>query len=162
MSDQSLQQNISSLTIERDRLMKDLEPLRNEKNVLLKEIAVLAKSKTDIQKESDILRGKVQQMEEYEGDRSVLISQDIATLSNKKVALQVAIVALEKELPDLESRKAELKADINFLLPISEGVMKQVSGFEKFIETVVRINNKNIDDVNILVANLKKLLTNKK
>ena len=150
---------IKSWSEERDVLLREISLLRDEKNTLTKSNKDLSDSCTEISLSIAKMTGKLEAMDKFEGDRSVLISQDLATLSQKKAELELVVASITKEINEKTVRIQEVEVSFSNLVPLYERVRWQIGQLTETVDKVVHVNSSTIQEVNIMVDNLRKFLS---
>ena len=82
-------------------------------------------------------------------------SHDQKFWESKKNKLQAEITGLQNDVDSLLERKKNLTETISTLTEVHEKVFKRVSVIDQVVDRVTRVNNKNIEDVNSMITNLK-------
>lgn len=152
-------ESLQTWAAKRDSLLKDISQKQVEYDSLLKRNSQLTKENSNLVTEIAGHKKSVEIMEEHESERSVLISRDLAEGIKKKTELESEITFLYTETQKLQEKKDEIKKDIEMLEPLHEKFVKQIHALEHTVNHVVKVNEKNTDRVNIMIANLKKVLS---
>lgn len=145
---------------ERDELTAILLPLRREKEALLKDCADLRAANTSVTLDIERKRGNLEIMEEYEQERSRLVSQELAGYIKDKTEQQLIIAGLDNQIATKRKELDQIETSLNNLVPVYERVTWQINQLTETIHKVVTVNSDNITEVNIMIADLRKLLQN--
>lgn len=150
---------IQSFAEQRDALISEKAQLTNQVDILKKEHKDLERNNSDLNEKIAKKEGILQKMEEYEIERTNLISNELASLSSRYSSLSA-------EVPQLELRSERLNNDIfiksHLLEEINKNIeyqTKQIKGLDELVRNTVRINTENTNDLNHLVVKLKETLT---
>ena len=149
---------IKSWVEERDALIAELVPLRSEKEALLRANVELGQAHSDLLKSIQTSEGVLSVLKKNEIERATLISQELAALMNQKAELEPVVFSLTKEVAKLQEEKDSIEKSLNNLVPVYERVTWQINQLTNTVERVVTLTNKNVDEVNIIISNLKSIL----
>lgn len=150
--------SIRSWTELRDELLQDNATLQTTKDGLLSDTESLGQLKAELQKDVHKMQGALEVYEDVEKERSFLVSQDLAVISQKKAEAELVLASLLKDIEVLSETKNSLNTDISNLLPVHERVTFQIAALAETVQTVVQVNQDNIKDVNIMISNLREVL----
>lgn len=150
---------LQSFAEQRDALMLEKSNLQSQVDVLKKQALELQKKNSDLNAEIAAKNAVIKQMEDYEEERSLLVSQELAFLSKKHAELSTSVPSLEKRS---ESLNKEIESKTAFLVEINKNIeyqTRQIKGLDELVRDTVRVNQENTMDLNHLVAKFRKQLS---
>jgi chromosome segregation ATPase len=150
--------NLKSWAEQRDAILLDIANKRIEQKNLTDVVNGLSSSISDIQKR--IIESNVREEELYKKEREMAqkLSSEVAELQVKKTALENQIPGLEKEVELLSANGDNLEHRIATLMELHDRVFFRTTQLDTVVDHVVKINQKNDADVNIMLSNLKKAI----
>ena len=149
---------LKTWTEERDEITAVLLPLRQEKESLLKDCADLRDANTVVTLAIERKKGNLEVMEEYEEERAKLISQELAGFIKQKTEQQLVLAGLENQIETKRKELDHIETSLNNLVPVYERVTWQINQLTETVHKVVTVNSENITEVNIMIADLRKVL----
>lgn len=158
MFEQEQQNTIKTFVEERDSLLSELSLLRVEKESLSKDVNSLSESKSEIIESIQYHRGQLSIMEDFEEERSVLISRELSELIKTKTENQLIIASQTREVSDLETKRKDLELSIVNLMPVLERVTWQINQLTITVDKVVTSNTESATEVNQLLSELRQVL----
>lgn len=153
------QKSLKTWAEERDEILAALSPLRAEKDSLMASNQTLGQNNKALLDTIQKNTAKIELMENSEEERSLLISQELAGKILEKTNMESTLSILQKETEAVQAKKDEIEKSISVLLPILDRVTWQVSALNDTVAHVVGVNKENTNEVNILISNLKKALS---
>jgi len=140
----------------RDSILGEIGVLSTELENKRKKSSELSLSNTEIETRINQGKGRLAEITENEKDRAKLIPKEIADLQTLKSTLQVEVSSLQKEVVGFKSEKNVLIEVINNLKKIHSDVFERINGLDKMIELVNRMTSTNISDFKLFFEELKK------
>ena len=147
---------------ERDTILSEIAVARDQNLILSLKNKNLSISITDIEDRIQQSVGRMKELDDREKLYEDIISEHLSILGSRKVKIESELSFLNKDLTSLKETKEALLKDIEVLQKIHDKVFARASVLDQVVDHVTRVNSKNIDDVNILIANLKEVLNTNK
>ena len=151
--DQNQMKSIKSWTEQRDALLKDISILSSTKNNLIEETKVIGFNKADLQEQVALHKGRLLEVQESEDLRKTVISSELSDLIVKKSEAENVLKTVQDDVVSLQEKKTLLLKDLEVLLPTYERIAFQIGALNETVNNVVRVNQENTKDFNVLIYN---------
>lgn len=156
--DQNQMKSIKSWTEQRDALLKDISILSSTKNNLIEETKVIGFNKADLQEQVALHKGRLLEVQESEDLRKTVISSELSDLIVKKSEAENVLKTVQDDVVSLQEKKTLLLKDLEVLLPTYERIAFQIGALNETVNNVVRVNQENTKDFNVLIYNVSNIL----
>lgn len=156
---QDQENTLKSWAEERDKLMSELAPLRAKHEEIVKKLKLSSENHSDIEKAIIDKNARLETIEKFEKHRVSTIANELSDKIVEKTKIENEIKSLTRDIAILKSHKEDLANTISILLPVIDRVKSQTDSLLKTLDNVIGINKSNTADVNIMVSNLKKFLS---
>ncbi len=128
---------------QRDSLLSEVSTLKAEREALQKNNIEMANAYTEMENRMNVVKGRIEELENKAKELPTLISKEIVTLESQKTFLETSISEHEKMIKTLTREKEALNKDIADALPILSAVKCEAALLGKVVDHVVEVSRKN-------------------
>ena len=150
--------NLKSWAEQRDAILLDIANKRIEQKNITDVVNGLSASASDIQKRIIESNVRLEELNKKEKEMAQKLSSEVADLQVRKTTIENMIPGLMSEVRNLTERRTELTDTIETLMKLHDRVFFRTTQLDVVVDHVVKINQKNDADVNIMLSNLKKAI----
>ena len=152
------EKQILSWTEQRDNLLSEISVLQNTKNTITNSIRELNQSHSEVIGQIQYKKGQLDSLTEEEKKQIKLTLIELVELKKQTTIQQRIVDEKKREVESLNIQKKDIESSLSILIPVYNTVTNQVTALNETIENVVRINNENIQEVNVIITDLKNAL----
>ena len=147
-------EQLKTWAAERDAILSDISVNRVENDRLLVINKQLSQTNSEITARINQSEGRITELSKKENELIDFTNSELASLSIKKSQLQGEVIGLENQINLLIPQKQLIEDTIKSLTDAHDRVFDRVSVLDKVVDHVVKVNAKNLDDINYFVKNL--------
>jgi len=147
---------------QRDAILAEITANTSVNDALIKKNRGLNDANSIATDRAMILKGNIEILEKTEKDRVALVSKELSDVLIKTNEAQKRLANINADIEKATEQKTKLSTDIAAAIVIHDRIFARASVLDQVVDRVTRINEENINKVNIMISELGKAVVNTK